>query len=437
MSQFDWKNFESVLFAAVLDAATQLMERHKGTFYAFAFHEFYAETDGPIHLPCFAAGTEEYLAGNEDGRWDSASWRWTQIKYATPELRELHRAVGKLAVEKDEAHWERTYRRFIDSFVAVTKKLSPQLSKQPRAGKDFVAVVLTEDDTAENLKRCLTPRQFAKHFADLKKEAEVARKLESSPPAVKVAKFLDDLHRHEEELFRLGPEAIPFLCDVLESDHENASVAADLVRDIAFAYKLFGNVDPRAARILKKRFATGKEVMWHDAEALAQLGEVEFLLEGAKKAKTREIAIRGICELYKEPYSRRSTWPLDYRPMERLMEIPGCKVKQLYSGNLEIAATDIDEALRGLESKHAAIREHAICTLGNRKLGAKNADRILPAIVARLQDRSAKARHLAILALRDWKEAGKRYMSEVRKLTSDKDETVADFAKMFASGKLY
>ena len=115
-----------------------------------------------------------------------------------------------------------------------------------------------------------------------------------------------------------------------------------------------------------------------------------------------------------------------------MLEKPACKgnvEKALASARCELTEADVDEALRGLESKHAVVREHAVRVLGDRRLGAKITARILPALATRLQDRSARVRRLAILSLSYWKKTAKPYAAEIRKLFKDPDADVAFIAK--------
>jgi hypothetical protein len=416
----DWKYFEGAVFDAALAAINRLMERNAASFYAVAFHEFHAERDGAIAMPCLAANTLENLVGTEDSRWSSADWKWTQIKYATAETRKLHRAVEKEAISRDESFWQQTHERFIDAFVMVAKKLIVELRKHPRAGKDFGIFLFNEHDEIADLKRCMTPAKFRKLFPHLHTELESANQLTKRPLDSKLEVYRQDLRSYETEIVNLGAQALPMLLDALH-DKKQAWTAANCVAKI-------GIPDADILDVLKQHARQGRALAFHDTIALALLGEVEFLLKLADSAKTRDIAVQGICSL-------NSVWinwcqqprALDYRPLEQLLEKPGCKdkVRSLFSGKCEISPADVEEALRGLESKHAVIREHAVSVLGERRLGPKAAARILPALVARLQDRSAMVRRLAILSLSRWKKAASPYRAEIRRLSKDPNVDVA------------
>ena len=422
----DWKSFEVAVSGAALAAVTELMDRSAASFYAVGFHEFYAERGGVITMPCLAANTVEFLAGEEDSRWSSADWKWTQIKYATAETRKFHRAIEKAAASGDESFCEQTHARFIDAFVKVAKKLTTELKKHPRAEKDFGVFLFSEEDEIEVLRRCMTPSKFKKLFPRLQTELEATKQRASSSLDSKLDVYRQDLRRFEFEILKLGAQAVPMLRDALH-DRKQAWAAADCLARI-------GIPDPDVVQILKERARRSYALGFHDTTALALLGEVEFLLKLADSAKTRDNAVQAICSLYSVSIDRcLQPRLLDYRPMEHLLEKPGCKgkVKALFSGCCQIDSGDVDEALRGLESKHHVIREHAVIVLGDRRLGAKAAARILPALAKRLQDRSATVRRLTILALSRWKKTARPYAAEIRILFNDPDAEVASTAKHY------
>ena len=71
--QFDWRRFEDILIKRCEKAIVAAMNQFPDeSFYAAAFHEFYAEEGGMIKLPCLALNTEEEIDDEEDDRWDSA-----------------------------------------------------------------------------------------------------------------------------------------------------------------------------------------------------------------------------------------------------------------------------------------------------------------------------------------------------------------------------
>lgn len=427
MNKTDWLQFERTMLAAVASAASQLIVRQKGIFYCLAFHEFYAELDGSITTPLLAASTEESIEGRCGQRWSSADWKWRNIKYLTPELRKLHRAMQKHAVSGDENQWQSTHARFMDMFIKVARRLTVQFQKHEQTTRDFAVLVFTEDDEIATLQRCLTAARFKRLFPQLASELDTQSQLATRPASDKFQKYRVDLYRYQPEIQKLGQQAIPFLCEVLTDKAKDDWVAASLLGKIGIA-------DAKAVQILKSRAATAHRHAQHDVCTLAVFGETEFLLQLATQAITRDIGIQGIAWTYSNFMdASKQEHRLNYQPMERLLAIPGCKgkVESLYSGACEIQPHDVDEALRGLESRHAVIREHAVNVLGNRKLGTQAAKRILPAIAARLQDKSAVVRRLAILSLERWKKAAAPFAADVKRLTKDSDPTVAEFARRF------
>ena len=427
MNKTLWAQFELVLQATVESAVSQLMSRVTGRFYCVAFHEFYAELDGPITMPLLAASTEESIAGRSDQRWSSTDWKWRNIKYLTPELRKLHRAMQKHAVSGDEAVWQSTHARFMDMFIKVARRLTGQFQKHEQTTRDLAVLVFTEDDEIATLQRCLTAARFRKLFPQLASELDTQSQLAARPVSDKFQKYREDLYRYQPEIQKLGQQAIPFLCEVLTGKAKDDWVAASLLGKIGIA-------DAKAVQILKSRAATAHRHAQHDVCALAVFGETEFLLQLATQIHTRDVGIQGIAWTYSNFMdASKQEHRLNYQPMERLLAIPGCKgkVEKLYSGACQIQPDDVEEASRGLASKHAVIREHAVSVLGNPKLGTQSAKRILPALAERLQDKSAVVRRLTILSLGRWKKAAAPFVADVKRLTKDPDPTVAEFAKRF------
>lgn len=424
MSAVDWKKFEAAVLAASLAALSKTMKRSPETLYAVAFHEFYAETHELIARPCLAANSIEALEENETSRWSSADWKWIQIDYLNADLRKLHRTLDKLAASKDEAFWNSTFDRFVKSFIHVARQLRPKVRQVAKTTKNFASLVFIDGDDGQILKRTTTPSQLREFFPGLEEDLETTRQRAAQPAQSQLEVYRKDISDFEEEIVRLGVEAIPMLREAL-SDPQQAWSAADCIG-------LIGEADPETVRILKRKAKTGHEQRIHETTALGRLGEVEFLLTLADSARTRDVAIQGLCSLYLSTYyPARKTLQLDYRPLERLLEKPGCarKVKKLYSGNCDLAATDVDEALRGLKSRHAVIREHAVISLGDRRLGKEAASRILPAVAARLRDRSPTVRRLAILSLSYWKKQAKPFAPDIRKLFKDPNPDVAYTAR--------
>lgn len=432
MPAINWKQFETDLIDKSLIAIRTVMNKKSEAFYAVAFHEFYAETGEIIARPWLAANTEEQLNGNEDSRWSSPDWKWKNIRYADAILKKLHRAIEKEAATGDEKYWNSIYARYVQAFVHVVKKLSAELRKHPRAEKDFGAFVFTEDDGNDDevavLQRCVTPAKFKKLFPHLHAAVESGNKLATSSLDDQLTSYRQDIYHYEKQILSLGDAAIPMLIDILK-DKEQAWAAAGILGTL-------GIPDSRAIKALRSRAKSGDPLSVHDTAALALLGDVDYLLKLAKSPKTAAPAIDGISSLTSCLASNcRREIPLDYRPIECLLDDPTLNksaAKRLNAGTpIAIAATDIDEALRGLESRHKAIRYHAANLLGERMLGKKAGERILPALALLLQDTDPGVRRITIVALSYWKKAARPWAEQIRKMFSDSNARVASFAREF------
>lgn len=169
--------------------------------------------------------------------------------------------------------------------------------------------------------------------------------------------------------------------------------------------------------------------------SLAILGDFDFLFKLSEDSKTRGIVKSGISGLfgYRVDYCQ-SHLPLDYRPLERYFDNK-CKpaIKDMWAGCRTIKADDVEEALRGLESKHAEIRIHAASVLSKHKNIRRRAKKILPALVDQLSDQNSHVRRRVVNAISDWGKDAKPYAKEVRKLLKDPVEIVRYVAEICIS----
>ncbi|MEV4546207.1 HEAT repeat domain-containing protein [Micromonospora echinaurantiaca] len=89
----------------------------------------------------------------------------------------------------------------------------------------------------------------------------------------------------------------------------------------------------------------------------------------------------------------------------------------------------MDEAVRGLTSPHVVIRSHATCVLGDRRLGATVAWRVLPLLGQAVErDEDGTVRRLAILSLLSWQKDSRRYATVVRGALNDPAREVRETA---------
>lgn len=422
MPAFDWTHWERTLEDAATSALQKILEKGSKKVYAVAFYEFYREEMGTISLPWLGANTLEFLSEeDEDTRWSPPEWRYSETRYSSRELQSLHRAMVKYAAEKEHDHWQQVHDRFLQSLVNVSRALREKFKGYKNVTSDFVVVVLDEegDDFAGLLRQCLSPSEFRKLFPDLAAEASLDKASGSSANAKKLAAYRKDLWGNTRKILAMGEASVPMLMEALE-DSEDSSAAADILGQLGMA-----SVPIISA--LRKIAASGAETGFHHAGALSLLGDHDFVLDLAKKKKTRTVAIRGLATLYSSAAEDAVTRiPLDYGPAERMLKAISCddELAEEMNGTQEIQAEDVEAALTGLESPHKAIRLHAVGVLGNRSLGKGASARIVPALTARLEDKSADVRRVAAAGLAAWGKLAKESKSALLALTKDPNAKV-------------
>ncbi|MEU8265360.1 hypothetical protein AB0C02_32770 [Micromonospora sp. NPDC048999] len=126
---------------------------------------------------------------------------------------------------------------------------------------------------------------------------------------------------------------------------------------------------------------------------------------------------------------------LDYQPLQDVIERWPAYVPALAEelkpgrGYCDITVDEVDEAIRGLTSPHIVIRRHAVCLLGDRRLGAAIARRVLPLLGQTVsQDPDATVRRLAILSPLWWRKRSHRYANVVREALNDLAAEVREVA---------
>ncbi|WP_248960629.1 hypothetical protein [Sphaerisporangium perillae] len=157
------------------------------------------------------------------------------------------------------------------------------------------------------------------------------------------------------------------------------------------------------------------------ATALSRLGRLDLVLD--KVDRLPEGAVIGAVAAPYTSFRNHAVAPLqlDYRPLEDVIERWPVYVPALAEGlkpgrgYCDITVDEVDEAVRGLTSKHVIIRRHAVCLLGERSLGAAAARRVLPLLCRSVsRDADAAVRRLAILSLLFWQKDSRRYADVVR-----------------------
>jgi len=171
------------------------------------------------------------------------------------------------------------------------------------------------------------------------------------------------------------------------------------------------------------------------ARALARLGRLDLVLDKIDRLP-QEVVASAVAAPYTSFRNQAVVAPqLDYRPLQDVIERWPPYVSALAEelkpgrGYCEITLDEVDEAIRGLTSPHVVIRRHAVCVLGERRLGAAVARRVLPLLGQTVsQDPDATVRRLAILSLLWWRKDSQRYGNVVREALNDPAAEVREVA---------
>lgn len=310
--------------------------------------------------------------------------------------------------------------------VRVAKHLYRVFADHPQTTDDFVVYIDDQGGDIDLIKRCVPTKWFRKHF---EKYAKPSREDQGISAKDRLVRYLEEPWLYEKEILAFGKEAVGPLIKKLD-DPKDGGAAAWLLGDL--------NVSTEPVINALRRFTTSYTGMaTFCSRALFVLGDVEFLFSLVDDAKTRRHAVWGILRGLGSQASRHANpVPLDYRHVERLLAKKSTSITrrvndQLKPGSsfISIRANDVDEALRGLESRHTVIRQHAACVLGERGLGNAVGKRILPILAERLKDPVPNVRRLTLLALSYWKSAAAPYRAQMQQLTKDKDADVRRCAR--------
>ena len=417
MARFPWKAYEELLTKLAFNAIVGVMKDHpEESFYAAAFHGFYAEEEGMIAAPLLGANSAEAI---DEGysRWGAANWYWDEIPFEDDKLADLEGALQEEACRGDVDHWYKTHSRFMDAMVKVSKTLTSKLKTRKQASKDFVVIV--SDEESEHfeaiLQRCMSKAKYKKLFCE--EDEQLVTDSGSADPAWQP--FLADISEHDHEILKMGKEALPLLLHAMTLSSQRDAAAAVL--------GWLRIADPAVVEVLRKGAATGNDSLCECAVALAILGDFDFLFKLSENSKTREIVRSGIEGLYEYPVEQCVPYlPLDLRPLEQYFDNK-CKpaIKDLWYGCRSIKPEDMDEAFRGLESRHAEIRSLAAIMLSRSKSLRRRSKTILPKLVAQLSDRNSEVRRATLIGISEWGKAARPYVKEVRKLTKDPNGRVS------------
>ncbi|TWT80547.1 hypothetical protein CA13_19920 [Planctomycetes bacterium CA13] len=419
----DWKQLEETFVAESEKGIQRWMKRNpKHHAYAFAFHECYRELDGAIAFPWLGVNSVEKLAKDEDCKWSEADWVWQNILPSSPNLKRLEAEVFDEANKSTQEHWYRTEKRFITMMVRVTKALYRTFAGHPQTTDDLIVYFGDEDGDVELVRRCISKKLWKKHFS-------FVDEAENAVIAVAIEDYFKDPYSFEKQILEMGADAIEPLCRTL-SDPENGWCAASLLGDLGIGTK-------QVIKELRKAMKIQGSASDHSARSLSLLGDNDYLFRQLSDPKKVEVAATGILAgLQHHANDGLVPITLDYRPVERLLEMKTAKITRLVNRELkpgscfiQIRPSDVGEAIRGLDSRHTVVRQHAVCVLGERGLGKAVGEKALPKLAERLHDKVANVRRLTLLSLSYWKAAAKPYHAAMRKLQRDKDARVREYAR--------
>ncbi len=436
----DWQQLEDAYFTAAKREILGVMRGNPDhTFYAAALHDSYRELDGQICLPCVAANSIEKLReqqGGDEATYDYGppNWDWCGVLPETKRLNKLVDALQEEANRGTQNHWFRTEKRFFSTMVRVAKRLYKELKDRRQTTDDFLVYFDDEEGDIELIRKCVPKALYLKHFGEQDDRQQQRRdSLGSLPSAEQIRKYLLDYEEYEAEILKPGGETIDSLIANLKDDEVGWAAANFLGR--------LADSSDKVIRALRREVRQSSDAAMWSASALGMLGDTKYLLKLTDDEATRYEAVNGLTAPLKA-WANESVKPipLDYRPLEGLLkkecaECTEIAAEELKPGNsfCQIVATDIDEALRGLQSPHLVIRQHAVCILDDRSLGKAAAKKILPALIEMLHDPHPNVRRLAILSISYWKASAKPYLAEIKRMKKDPDAEVRSTARRVSS----
>lgn len=414
----DWKSWESQALAAYLRAiAIWFQNNPSESIDAICLHESYREQNANICVPHLAVRLHPVKSSLSQPDTTSVSWNpadWTDRHLAeqSTELMELEAQVIEEANRSSPAHWQKTEKKFLESCTRIVKAIRQELSNHPQINKHLVVYFSDEEGGLDLLKKCVTAAQFKKHFSEYELPSPP---LLTSCDDVELSLF-DNLITNEATILQYGSRAIEPLVSRL-NDPQNGWLAASLLARL-------NQPSDYVLGELRKRLEEGSKFSSAMAISLSKLGDREYLLDKVSQTNLQAAIVIGLLS----PLKAKANPPvsLDYSAAINLLDrhddtISTLVNEQLKPGSvtLEIVPADVPEAFRGLEYPHEIIQLHAITVLGDRALGKKLSESILPKLVSKLHHPSATVRRITLLSLSYWKAACKPYHEEMRKCLED------------------
>jgi hypothetical protein len=438
----DWARFEQAMADAVVDTVrATVAQRPEQHFYAAAFGEIYAETDGVITLPMFGMNSVEALLEHPDDerddlRWSLADWVDCDLDWLpAQEHRRWQEAITGHARRGSTRQWDDTFGRYLTALVTACRQARRRLRDEGAVDQDFVVLVFHNDDPEALLRALLSAAEMRRLFPVYdQRHAELAR-VAALPPAGQARYYASRLgvfdgpvtgEEAARALLPLGRAAAEELLPRLR-DRGRAWEAAKLLADLGRP-----DADVIDALTAAVRRLDGSDLRWA-ACALARLGRLDVVLG---QALPQDVVAAAVAAPYKSFRDHgQHPPPLDYAPLEDVLtrrpELAAGLDDELKPGvpPCQITAAEVGAALGGLRSPHALVRRHAVTVLGDRALGPAEGRRVLPALCrTAADDPDPSVRRLAVLSLRWWQRDAHPYADTVRTALDDPDPAVRSAA---------
>jgi hypothetical protein len=390
----DWDALQEALQTALLEAVSA---RAGGPWRVAALDQVYAETDGIITAPSlFLNDSGEHLDSLAD--WGEGIDDWAPESWIE--------ALTAEACSGAVSHWEDTFARYRDVLVRICVAAGAHLG--------MPVFCVDHDRYEETLASCLTPSQLRSLFPEVvARQAERAR-VAALPPGEQIAYYVSRLNRFDglinsEEaqnaLRGFGSAAIPALLPLLR-EPEHPWLAASLLAEI-------GDPDDTVVSALCDAVAASTPdspaQLW-SCHALAQLDRLDLVLAAAP-GLSQEALVTAVTARY-TAFRDHGAHPLslDYLPLEKFLAeheaMAPAVANRMKPGTsyCVISPAEVPEALRGTTSTHVLVRKHAVCVLGERRLGEAVGGAVIPHLRAiAATDHDSEVRRLAALSLKWWK----------------------------------
>ncbi|HEV2236319.1 MAG TPA: DUF4303 domain-containing protein [Ktedonobacterales bacterium] len=370
---FNWGAFADAMADGMIVATRKLLADSTGeTPYAVALFGFYAETTGPIHLPCLALATEESV--QLDHRFSPPDWEHIDYDWmTTPALGDLQKRLVEAVDGLPRADWEEAHARYEQVLLAGMARVKQALISEGEVAPNVVCFL--DDEDGRLFRLSVTPEELAEHFPHIVEAEAAQRELTQLPVSTQVERLARAAGlvpgRAPESgplssetaiqlLLALGSDAVPAgLAGLVhpETRWKSARLLADLHQPI-----------PEVLDALRSQLS-GSDLPGHHwvARALARLGAGHELLERS------DLPSATVASGIAAPYGAFrddavAHLPLDYALLSAGLardDLAPLLAEEFAPGRGECTpdAADFPGALAGLDSPHAVVRRHAVSVL--------------------------------------------------------------------------